>query len=686
METVNNCIVIPDRANWREGVKWRRRWATEIAPGVTAAEDRSTGRAAPLHSLDYQITTFTPEQRARLNQRLLAALRSGRAVVPHWARAQYVTAWAALETTPSGGGSHTVSGIEAGRWYYYEAGPQDQYLGLTFEGIVHRGNTWFRPALDTGILIVSTGTPGRIYPADQVLTTCTCDGLWPWAVGDTAFFVRPTPKDQEATHERVAHLINCGGSASGTWSADALGTGGTTASTVTAQNTSLVTVDPAPSAVYQTARNLSTSTTSDAIVYTITGLARGIPCRLRLHFSEIAAGFNGTTARRRMDITFTGIDTQTIRGFEPAETAGALNKAVTLCAIVTPSLAGTVQITCKPSYVSVKVVATSHVDLGYIIYSIDGVNLTSGDRVLFTGQTLAQDNGIRTVNIVDPSLDHPRATDCTHPYDIVGQVIQIEEGSAAGLFYRNINGNPLVVDTDEIDYELVVGDALHAGINGIELYQYTWETLTLTGVGEGTLEWSGWLKGVYGDTPQFHPAFFGTPSVGEASALTAKHADLRLRISEPLGSGTVATPGTCAADACYDDGPLASVPTPLWGGGMISCEDGWMDAGVQWGLDYTIGSYTWELGLDDYGYAHPADGIPVAVLQWWAQTVWQAWKQYKRDNDLTTRGDRLVWNFDSNASVSSTKRWPAQHVYSGTAIATVSLNYTIRVEYCVPVP
>jgi trimeric autotransporter adhesin len=98
--------------------------------------------------------------------------------------------------------------------------------------------------------------------------------------------------------------IDCGGAASGSWAADEDFSGGSTYSVTAAISTSLVT-NPAPQAVYQTARQ-------GTFTYTIPGFTAGSSHTVTLQFAELywtAAGkrefdasINGTTVLTNFDI------------------------------------------------------------------------------------------------------------------------------------------------------------------------------------------------------------------------------------------------------------------------------------------------------------------------------------------------------------------------------------------------
>jgi hypothetical protein len=109
--------------------------------------------------------------------------------------------------------------------------------------------------------------------------------------------------------------INSGGPAVAPFTADADFTGGATAGTGTAINTSGVT-NPAPQAVYQTNRYGNFS-------YTVPGLTAGASYTVRLHFAETywtAAG------QRTFNASING--KQVLTNFDIVGAAGAPNKAV----------------------------------------------------------------------------------------------------------------------------------------------------------------------------------------------------------------------------------------------------------------------------------------------------------------------------------------------------------------------
>jgi subtilisin family serine protease len=115
----------------------------------------------------------------------------------------------------------------------------------------------------------------------------------------------------------VAYALNSGGSASGTFNADAAYSGGSTYSTGAAIDTSGVPT-PAPQAVYQTER-----WNSIAFTYTLSSLTPGRSYLLRLHFAEIVmSGPN----QRQFNVAINGA--QVLTNYDVFAAAGARNKAV----------------------------------------------------------------------------------------------------------------------------------------------------------------------------------------------------------------------------------------------------------------------------------------------------------------------------------------------------------------------
>jgi outer membrane protein assembly factor BamB len=121
----------------------------------------------------------------------------------------------------------------------------------------------------------------------------------------------------------VSIAINAGGPAEGSFVADEDFTGGSTIDHANAINTSNVT-DPAPAAVYQTARDAATTASGVGATfsYTIPGLTAGASYLVRLHFAET---FFTTAGSRVFNVGING--TQVLTDFDIIKAAGGENIA-----------------------------------------------------------------------------------------------------------------------------------------------------------------------------------------------------------------------------------------------------------------------------------------------------------------------------------------------------------------------
>jgi hypothetical protein len=116
--------------------------------------------------------------------------------------------------------------------------------------------------------------------------------------------------------------INAGGPGTGAFVADTDFNGGGTINHANTIDLSGVT-NPAPAAVYQTARVAATQGAGTTFSYTIPGLNAGSNHIVRLHFAET---FWTATGQRVFNVAING--TQVLTNFDIFATAGAMNKAV----------------------------------------------------------------------------------------------------------------------------------------------------------------------------------------------------------------------------------------------------------------------------------------------------------------------------------------------------------------------
>lgn len=95
---VNNCVVMPHLPDWGQRVNCGRKWATATVEGLSFTQDRQANRKIPLRSLSFVLRPYHIQERARIVERVAAALQSGAAMVPFWGRGVQLTASASGTT------------------------------------------------------------------------------------------------------------------------------------------------------------------------------------------------------------------------------------------------------------------------------------------------------------------------------------------------------------------------------------------------------------------------------------------------------------------------------------------------------------------------------------------------------------------------------------------------------------
>lgn len=137
--------------------------------------------------------------------------------------------------------------------------------------------------------------------------------------------------------------VNAGGSAATPFAADAyFDTGASTLTVINAINVSAVS-NPAPQAVYQSAR--AKLNDSVALNYTIPGLAKGIDYTVRLHFAELR--FTASLSQL-MKLEVMGATTQTLNSYDIFGVAGARYKADIREFTVRADAAGQIRVRVTP--------------------------------------------------------------------------------------------------------------------------------------------------------------------------------------------------------------------------------------------------------------------------------------------------------------------------------------------------
>ena len=100
-------VLLPHLADWSTEPQLSIRWETKVSPGITGAEDRARMRGVPLHGVKWSVTSVNEREEERLEARVQAARRSGKAAAPWFGRGMTVTA--------AGTGSSTIT-VEDSPW------------------------------------------------------------------------------------------------------------------------------------------------------------------------------------------------------------------------------------------------------------------------------------------------------------------------------------------------------------------------------------------------------------------------------------------------------------------------------------------------------------------------------------------------------------------------------------------
>src|SRR4051812_26279185 len=84
---IDNHVLFPHVANFTTRPSRKRSWLTGISETVTGHQSRFALRAQPRLSLTFTLTPRTLQEQAQLEDRILAAKKSGLACAPFWGRA-----------------------------------------------------------------------------------------------------------------------------------------------------------------------------------------------------------------------------------------------------------------------------------------------------------------------------------------------------------------------------------------------------------------------------------------------------------------------------------------------------------------------------------------------------------------------------------------------------------------------
>ena len=191
-------------------------------------------------------------------------------------------------------------------------------------------------------------------------------------------------------------------------------------------------------------RYLYTSGTGAFTSGTITSFGRSLVAGADAAAGRATLGLNSMATQSASSVAITG---GTITGIStPTASSDVANKAY-----VDSSVANT------PYKSGVRVASASNVSLASPGATIDGVTLSSGDRVLLYGQTTASQNGIYVFNGAAAALT--RAADANSGSNLLpGMVVFVQEGSTnADNGYVLATNAPITVDTTSLAFNQVNG-------------------------------------------------------------------------------------------------------------------------------------------------------------------------------------------------------------------------------------
>lgn len=650
VELINDCVVLPESVNWKDRVAWSRRWDTQIVPGVTGGEERSSGRVAPLQTLEYSVTTFSIPERARLNARILAGLKSGRAVCPFWGRGQQISVPEPQPWEDSGAGNTAiVSGLIPGQIYWYEKGQWDTSL-VQSVGDELTESGYFCARFDSVLInMTSALTPGTVTPV--LARSIATDGEWPWTPGQWAFFVRPfSARTPNVTFENRDLFIDCGqlSSTPAPWHLDSIGSGGAAYSpgAPSIDTTRVKGWATAPQAVYQSARNLTAAATPLAYedwgvvgnTYRVLGLAVG-----QKYFYRKGA-FDNRLYCGAIELTASGtfVATDTVAFIE-------------MVSMVTP---GTVEPASFISYQIEGLITGVECSVRLHFAELESGFDGSTKRRQFHVSVIGEDS-FRRANF--------------EPYAAAG-----DNMNAAVTVDFVVRPDPRGIVT--IVLEPIAPDFC-SGVNALEVVQRTWEVVQLIeGAGDNLIVCSTPLRGYYPPGSLVYPAFFGKLGVQRKQALSGMHADLRLVLSEPLGSGELGA-NNCPAEVCIPDPIIDPVP-PLV---LPNYLDEPLPGGTTWGP--LVPRYFDEnepvsrhlgIDLDAVGTDDPAEQLSGGVLEAWAGYVWAQWQLYKAEAGINPTAEKLFWEF---TSLDGTLSWYADGVFASNSWGSADYRVELVVNY-----
>lgn len=220
----------------------------------------------------------------------------------------------------------------------------NQLLGLEIDGVIVE--TLSIPTGAANAEVVNAKTFSNVFVAagDYVRWRCQ-SGVAAGAEETAASLIDLSLCVRPAAGSIPSLKLNSGGSALSPYASDAYYSGPTsTASSIVLPNTTGVT-SPAPLGVYQSCRRVNGS--NQPLVYTLTGLARGVDYAVRLHFSEFIWNAVGD---QLMNLSVAGLTTLTAANYDIlAQTGGVKFKGTAQSFTVKADATGRIVVSIQPA-------------------------------------------------------------------------------------------------------------------------------------------------------------------------------------------------------------------------------------------------------------------------------------------------------------------------------------------------
>lgn len=272
--------------------------------------------------------------------------------------------------------------------------------------------------------------------------------------------------------------------------------------------------------------------------------------------------FNGTSAFNGA-VTFTNLPTSSVT---PTTSNQLINKAY----------ADAIAASIDPSLTKLFCVATSNTNITIATALnngdvINGVTLSTGDRVLVNGQTLAQNNGIYVVGVVPA-----RATDSDTAAEVAqGTSTFVTGGTLMGSYLQLDVVN--VLGTDPLAYTIIQGVSSFTGSLGVKLVGADFES-DLSASGAITLSGNSMQVATDGSSIEINSNALRVKALGITNAMLAGSiADSKL--------STITTAGKVSGAALTS---LSSIPG---GAGIIPVAN--LGSGTPTSAKYLAGDGTW---------------------------------------------------------------------------------------------